>query len=211
VATGRLLLIDGLIDQATATMRLKALFPNTDERLWPGAFVNAPSDLKRGTGRFNLAQGLVALCVGIGAGLSNLTSGFVVQYFGYPAGFLFLAGIAVGALVFFATLMPETKEDPNARTPAASGEAVLTARPPELNNVTEPQSPLRCDEGKKAGCHGASAPALDDPAGVRRRGRHLDQYGTARWSENGPEFPLDTTPEDGTWSKGNSAGASDWM
>src|SRR5271165_2841704 len=30
------------------------------------------SDLMRGTGRFNLAQGLVALCVGIGAGLSNL-------------------------------------------------------------------------------------------------------------------------------------------
>jgi multidrug efflux system membrane fusion protein len=41
LATGRLLLIDGTIDQATATMRLKALFPNADERLWPGAFVNA--------------------------------------------------------------------------------------------------------------------------------------------------------------------------
>lgn len=41
LATGQLLLIDGTIDQATATMRLKALFPNTDERLWPGAFVNA--------------------------------------------------------------------------------------------------------------------------------------------------------------------------
>jgi membrane fusion protein, multidrug efflux system len=41
LATGRLLLIDGVIDQATATIRLKALFPNTDERLWPGEFVNA--------------------------------------------------------------------------------------------------------------------------------------------------------------------------
>ena len=41
LATGRLLLIDGIIDQATATMRLKALFPNANERLWPGAFVNA--------------------------------------------------------------------------------------------------------------------------------------------------------------------------
>jgi membrane fusion protein, multidrug efflux system len=41
LASGQLLLIDGTIDQATATMRLKALFPNTDERLWPGAFVNA--------------------------------------------------------------------------------------------------------------------------------------------------------------------------
>ena len=28
-------------DQTTSTIRLKALFPNTDERLWPGEFVNA--------------------------------------------------------------------------------------------------------------------------------------------------------------------------
>ena len=41
LATGRLLAIDGTIDQTTATMRLKAVFPNEDERLWPGAFVNA--------------------------------------------------------------------------------------------------------------------------------------------------------------------------
>jgi predicted MFS family arabinose efflux permease len=68
------------------------------------------SDLMRGTGRFNFAQGLMALAVGIGAGLSNLTSGFVVQWYGYPAGFLYLAVIALIALVFFAVLMPETKE-----------------------------------------------------------------------------------------------------
>ena len=41
LGTGKLLLIDALIDQATSTIRLKALFPNTDERLWPGEFVNA--------------------------------------------------------------------------------------------------------------------------------------------------------------------------
>jgi membrane fusion protein, multidrug efflux system len=41
LATGKLLLIDALIDQATSTIRLKAMFPNTDERLWPGEFVNA--------------------------------------------------------------------------------------------------------------------------------------------------------------------------
>jgi membrane fusion protein, multidrug efflux system len=41
LGTGKLLLIDGIIDQATATIRLKALFPNADERLWPGDFVNA--------------------------------------------------------------------------------------------------------------------------------------------------------------------------
>jgi predicted MFS family arabinose efflux permease len=68
------------------------------------------SDLMRGTGRFNLAQGLTALAVGIGASLSNATSGFVVQWFGYPTGFLYLAGIAVCALAFFALLMPETRD-----------------------------------------------------------------------------------------------------
>jgi membrane fusion protein, multidrug efflux system len=40
LSRGTLLLIDNFIDQATATMRLKAMFPNDDERLWPGAFVN---------------------------------------------------------------------------------------------------------------------------------------------------------------------------
>jgi MFS family permease len=67
------------------------------------------SDLMRGTGRFNLAQGLTALAVGVGAALSNATSGYVVEWFGYPMGFLYLAGIAVVALLFFAVLMPETR------------------------------------------------------------------------------------------------------
>jgi len=41
LSTGKLLLIDNAIDQATATIRLKATFDNADERLWPGEFVNA--------------------------------------------------------------------------------------------------------------------------------------------------------------------------
>ena len=41
LATGTLLLIDNQIDQATSTIRLKAMFPNDDDRLWPGEFVNA--------------------------------------------------------------------------------------------------------------------------------------------------------------------------
>ncbi len=72
------------------------------------------ADLMRGTGRFNLAQGLTALCVGVGAALSNLAGGFVVQAFGYPTGFLGLAAVALCALIFFAVLMPETKEQTEA-------------------------------------------------------------------------------------------------
>ena len=41
LGTGTLLLVDNQIDQATATIRLKATFENKDERLWPGEFVNA--------------------------------------------------------------------------------------------------------------------------------------------------------------------------
>jgi MFS family permease len=66
------------------------------------------SDLMRGTGRFNLAQGLTALAVGIGAGLSNLVSGYIVQGFGYQVGFLSLAAVALCALAFCAVAMPET-------------------------------------------------------------------------------------------------------
>jgi MFS family permease len=79
------------------------------------------SDLMRGTGRFNFAQGLTALSVGIGAALSNATAGFVVQWFGYSSGFLYLASIACCALAFFAVLMPETKE------PLAKAAALLPA------------------------------------------------------------------------------------
>ena len=84
------------------------------------------SDLMQGTGRFNLAQGLTALCVGAGAALSNLASGFIVQDFGYPAGFLSLALIALCALAFFAVLMPETgpnRRDLRNRSDAASPDA----------------------------------------------------------------------------------------
>jgi predicted MFS family arabinose efflux permease len=67
------------------------------------------SDLMRGTGRFNLAQGLVALCVGVGAALSNAVSGFIIQWYGYPAGFLSLTAVALAAFGFFALFMPETR------------------------------------------------------------------------------------------------------
>ncbi len=71
------------------------------------------SDLMRGTGRFNLAQGLTALATGLGAALSNVGSGYLVQSFGYRTGFLSLTAVALGALAFFALLMPETRTTEN--------------------------------------------------------------------------------------------------
>jgi membrane fusion protein, multidrug efflux system len=41
LSTGKLMMVDNVIDQTTAMFRLKATFANADERLWPGEFVNA--------------------------------------------------------------------------------------------------------------------------------------------------------------------------
>ena len=40
LGTGTLLTMDNTIDTSTGTIRLKATFPNSDDRLWPGQFVN---------------------------------------------------------------------------------------------------------------------------------------------------------------------------
>ncbi len=39
LAEGKLLLINNQIDQTTSTIQLKAMFPNKDDRLWPGEFI----------------------------------------------------------------------------------------------------------------------------------------------------------------------------
>lgn len=40
LSVGKVLLIDNAVDLATATIRLKAIFANEDDQLWPGEFVN---------------------------------------------------------------------------------------------------------------------------------------------------------------------------
>ena len=39
-STGRIAFVDNAVDQNTGTIRIKATFPNTDRRLWPGQYVN---------------------------------------------------------------------------------------------------------------------------------------------------------------------------
>jgi len=41
LGSGTVALVDNLVDQTTGTIRIKAIFPNDDNRLWPGDFVNA--------------------------------------------------------------------------------------------------------------------------------------------------------------------------
>ena len=41
LSQGKLLTVDNAIDATTGTIKVKAVFANTDDRLWPGQFVNA--------------------------------------------------------------------------------------------------------------------------------------------------------------------------
>jgi MFS family permease len=68
------------------------------------------ADLSKGTGRFNLLQGVVYSAIGLAAALSNMLAGFVVEHVGYAAGFGSLAGIGVLGLAFYWLLVPETKD-----------------------------------------------------------------------------------------------------
>jgi MFS family permease len=68
------------------------------------------ADLTRGTGRFNLAQGIVGTFVGIGASLSATLAGYISDHFGSPAAFTGLAVIALAGLVAATLFMPETRD-----------------------------------------------------------------------------------------------------
>jgi predicted MFS family arabinose efflux permease len=68
------------------------------------------ADITRGTGRFNLAQGIVASGIGVGASLSTTLGGWMSDRLGTSIAFLGLACIGAAGLMLVWLLMPETKE-----------------------------------------------------------------------------------------------------
>ena len=68
------------------------------------------SDLAKGTGRFNLLQGIIQAALGLGAFMSNSIAGQIVKRDGFNAGFLTLAGVALAGMLLFGIFMPETKD-----------------------------------------------------------------------------------------------------
>jgi MFS family permease len=68
------------------------------------------ADIIRGTGRYNLALGAIDTVQGIGASLSGLAAGEIVDHFGYSAAFLTLGAAALVAVIVFFLQMPETAE-----------------------------------------------------------------------------------------------------
>ena len=69
------------------------------------------ADVMRGTGRYNLARGVVGTVQGIGGSLSNVAAGLFVVRAGYDATFLALAAVALLAFLLVWALMPETREE----------------------------------------------------------------------------------------------------
>jgi MFS family permease len=72
------------------------------------------SDLTTGTGRFNLAQGVIGAMIGIAASLSTSITGFIFQEFGHWAGFIFIAGVAATgtALAWLSSRKPSRRNIP---------------------------------------------------------------------------------------------------
>ncbi len=69
------------------------------------------ADLMRGTGRYNLALGAVATMQGLGASLSGLAAGVIVDHMGFKAAFLTFGAAACAALAALVLAMPETADD----------------------------------------------------------------------------------------------------
>jgi predicted MFS family arabinose efflux permease len=78
------------------------------------------ADRTKGTGRFNLMQGALATMVGMGAALSNLLGGRIVQMANFHTSFLSLGGVAVVAFGLLQFCFPETLAKPG-EPPSAAG------------------------------------------------------------------------------------------
>jgi MFS family permease len=67
------------------------------------------TDLTAGTGRFNLAQGVVGAMTGLAASLSTIATGYLFQNIGNTGGFLAITAVAAAATGLIALFVSETK------------------------------------------------------------------------------------------------------
>jgi sugar phosphate permease len=68
------------------------------------------ADVTRGTGRFNLAQGVIGTAAGLGASLSGVLTGYAADHFGSAATLLILAAAGAMGVVLVWARMPETRD-----------------------------------------------------------------------------------------------------
>jgi MFS family permease len=75
------------------------------------------ADRTRSTGRFNLVQGSLATAAGLGAALSTIFGGKLIEHFSYRISFLSLGAIAVLAFLLLWIKIPETLRNPPSELP----------------------------------------------------------------------------------------------
>jgi MFS family permease len=86
-------------------------------------------DITAGSGRFNLARGLVATISGIAAAASTVAAGFLIEWFGYASTYLAMAAAAVASCMVVLMLLPETKPAKYVDSCSAEREPSATERP----------------------------------------------------------------------------------
>ncbi len=161
---GSLLVVDNQIDQTTGTVKIKGLFPNQQNRLWPGQFVNVKLKLKV------LENAIVAPSVAIQQGANGsyvylatpentakLTSVKVVQEGEKKS--VIGEGVAAGDLVItsgFANLQDGSKIKID--TPAPPGAPAASAAPAS-EEAAKDGKPERKRRRKEAAAEEAAPPA----------------------------------------------------
>lgn len=78
------------------------------------------ADIMAGTGRYNLARGMLGTVQGIGGSLSHFAAGYIATTNGYAAAFLTLSAVAMAGLLLILVAMPETTPPPTRRTSHAA-------------------------------------------------------------------------------------------
>jgi predicted MFS family arabinose efflux permease len=104
--------IRGLLVAFTANPYLLALVQTLDGISAAAIGVLVPlviADATRGTGRFNLAQGIVGTGMGIGASFSTTLAGYASDRMGPGSAFLILTAVALVGLLLAWLLLPETR------------------------------------------------------------------------------------------------------
>ena len=79
-----------------------------------GAIIGVPTalvtaDITHGSGRFNLAQGIIGTASGLGAALSTAVFGLIAANFGHATTFLSMTAVALLGASIMWLLMPETR------------------------------------------------------------------------------------------------------
>jgi MFS family permease len=91
------------------------------------------ADITTGTGRFNLAQGVVGTASGIGASISTTLSGLVAERFGSGAGFSSVAATALVATVFVLCQRQDHRQSVPTAGSRSAGDEYLAGAIPDLD------------------------------------------------------------------------------